>query len=91
VVAGDESVLVHNCDEPWMAPNSYTKVERDHGPNSTVWNKGRFDEGVDYDELADNAAGFEPRAQSNGRCNRVCTLPNDRTVGVDQNGLPTKT
>jgi hypothetical protein len=90
VLAGTTPVLVHNCDNPWMGQESYGKIDRDHGPTSNVPGKGKFDEGVDYDDLADNAANFPARPQTTGtRCNRVCTAPNDEIIGVDQNGLPT--
>jgi RHS repeat-associated protein len=90
VIAGTTPVLVHNCGEPWMGENTYAKIDRDHGPNSTVPGKSKFDEGVDYDDLADHAANFPDRPQTTGtRCERICTSPNGKPIGVDQNGLPT--
>ena len=90
VMAGTTPVLVHNCGEPWMGENTYAKIDRDHGPNSSVSGKSKFDEGVDYDDLADHSANFPDRAQTTGtRCERICTSPNGKPIGVDQNGLPT--
>ena len=71
-----------------MAPESYTHIEKYHGSNAPT-GKGKFDNDVDYDELVDEAAKFAPKKQTNGRCNRVCTLPDNRIIGKDQSGLPT--
>jgi hypothetical protein len=90
VMAGNTPVLVHNCGEPWMGENTYAKIDRDHGPNSSVSGKSKFDEGVNYDDLADHSANFPDRPQTTGtRCERICTSPNGKPIGVDQNGLPT--
>jgi RHS repeat-associated core domain len=91
VIAGDMSVLVHNCDNPWMDPRGERHVRDTHyaGGPKNVPGKSTFDEDVDPYDLVDDSVNFPARRQTGTtRCERVCTAPN--IIGVDQSGLPTR-
>jgi hypothetical protein len=89
VAAGTQSILVHNCDPPWLDDIGERHIRDRHfagGRNND--GKSTFDNNRDLDDLVDDSERFTPRRQDNGRCVRVCDA--DDFVGVDQNGLPTK-
>jgi hypothetical protein len=84
VTAGQSTVLVHNCETPWLdeVGEAHSRPHFTGGAGKSV-----FKEGEQPYALVDESAGYEATPRADGRCERVCST--NRILGYDQSGLPT--